>query len=290
MTIGSRQNLTKAKFMNLKMDDRQIEHKPSNRLLGVHIDEMLTWDDQIKHNLSKFSNGLRMLYLARKLTNKQESLKAIYYSLVQPYLDYCDVVWSDCSKTRDDKLQKLQNRAARIITRADYSIRSSAMLNSLEWSNLEEREKRHLLITMFKVFNNNCPTYLQKHLKFTVITPKTNFLKRSFSYRGTMAWNQLSNQIREIGDLASFKGAISKSLGIKWPNKPAKALGVSFTYDNTLLYQKNFREIIVNIKKTYKYLVIKRTFNFWENRYWRVYRPHLFVMAPRKILVPAMNL
>ena len=32
------------------MDDRPTEHKPSTtKLLGVHIDEMLTWDDQIKH-------------------------------------------------------------------------------------------------------------------------------------------------------------------------------------------------------------------------------------------------
>ena len=41
-----------------------------------------------------------------------------------------------------DKLQKLQNRAAWIITRADYSIRSSDVLNSLEWSDLEERKKK----------------------------------------------------------------------------------------------------------------------------------------------------
>ena len=122
---------------------------------------MLTWDNQIKQISSKVSNGLRMLYLARKLTDNQETLKTIYYSLVQPYFDYCDVVWGDCSKTRADKLQKLQNRAARIITRADYSIRSSDVLNSLEWSNLEERRKRHLLVTMFKIFNNDCPTYLR---------------------------------------------------------------------------------------------------------------------------------
>ena len=32
MTIGSRQNLTKAKFVNLKMDDWPIEHKPSQLL------------------------------------------------------------------------------------------------------------------------------------------------------------------------------------------------------------------------------------------------------------------
>ena len=114
MTIGSRQNLTNAKFMNLEVDNRPIDHKPSTK---------------IKHISSKVSNGLRMLYLARKLTDNQETLKTIYYSLVQPYFDYCDVVWGDCSKTRADKLQKLQNRAARIITRADYSIRSSDVLN-----------------------------------------------------------------------------------------------------------------------------------------------------------------
>ena len=35
MTIGSRQNLAKAKFKNLTMDDRPIEHKPSTELSGV---------------------------------------------------------------------------------------------------------------------------------------------------------------------------------------------------------------------------------------------------------------
>ena len=49
MIIGSRQNLAKAKFMNLKMDDRPIEHKPSTTLLGVHMNDTLTWDNQIKH-------------------------------------------------------------------------------------------------------------------------------------------------------------------------------------------------------------------------------------------------
>ena len=97
------------------------------------------------------------------------------------------------------------------------------MLNSLEWSNLEEGEKRHLLIAMFKVFNN-CPTYLQEpfyrisefhnynlrgsNYDLKLPLPKTNFLQRSFSYRGAMAWNQLLNQILEIRDPASFERAM----------------------------------------------------------------------------------
>ena len=39
--------------------------------------------------------------------------------------------------------------------------------------------------------------------------PKTNFLERPFSYRGAMAWNQPSNKTRGMGDLTSFKLAIS---------------------------------------------------------------------------------
>ena len=38
MTIGPRQDLAKAKFMDLELDNRPIEHKPSTKLLGVHID------------------------------------------------------------------------------------------------------------------------------------------------------------------------------------------------------------------------------------------------------------
>ena len=82
-----------------------------------------------------------------------------------------------------------------------------------------------LRVTMFKIFNNDCPTYLRERFHRTseihdynlrgsnydlqLPLPKTNFLKCSFSYWGAMAWNQLSNETREMGDLTSFKLAIS---------------------------------------------------------------------------------
>ena len=86
MTIGSRQSLPNAKFMKLELDNRPIEHKPSTKLLGAHIDEMQTWDNQIKHISSKVSNGLRMLYLARKLTDNQETFKINYLLFTCPAL------------------------------------------------------------------------------------------------------------------------------------------------------------------------------------------------------------
>ena len=45
-----------------------------------------------------------------------EILHYIYNALVQPHFDYCGIFWGNCCKTLTEKLQKLQNRAARILT------------------------------------------------------------------------------------------------------------------------------------------------------------------------------
>ena len=48
-----------------------------------------------------------------------EILLNVYNSLVQPHFDYCNVVRGNCSKNLSSKLQKLQNRAARVLKLED---------------------------------------------------------------------------------------------------------------------------------------------------------------------------
>ena len=43
----------------------------------------------------------------------------VYDSLIQPHFDYCNVVWSNSGIGLSDKLQRLQNRAARILMSAN---------------------------------------------------------------------------------------------------------------------------------------------------------------------------
>ena len=49
--------------------------------------------------------------------------------------------------------------------------------------------------------------------------------------------------------IGSLKESEMKPVGIKWPQDPIKALGIFFTYDEKLLYMKNFTEKLDNIKK-----------------------------------------
>ena len=54
-----------------------------------------------------------------------------------PYFNYCGAVWGNINKGLADKLQKLQNRAARIFTFSNYDVRSSVLLDELGWERLE---------------------------------------------------------------------------------------------------------------------------------------------------------
>ena len=61
-----------------------------------------------------------------------KTLKSIYKSLIQPHFDYCDIVWSNLNVGQSLRLQKLQNRAARVILSPNYDARSADLLESLQ--------------------------------------------------------------------------------------------------------------------------------------------------------------
>ena len=66
----------------------------------------------------------------------------VYNSLVHPHFDYCNVVWCNCGIGLSEELQKLQNRAARILKSASYEYNVGDLFLALGWPN---DYYRHLL-------------------------------------------------------------------------------------------------------------------------------------------------
>ena len=85
---------------------------------------------------------------------------SLYNTIVLPHFDYCSSLWGNFGIVLRDKIQKLQNRAARIITRDSYDVRSKDILQKLNWSDLQRRRKIQKSILMYKVLNGHAPTYL----------------------------------------------------------------------------------------------------------------------------------
>ena len=65
------------------------------------------------------------------------ALHDVYYGLFQSHFDYSSMVWGNSGKTLREKLQRLQNRATRLLTNSNYDADASILLNDLVWQNLE---------------------------------------------------------------------------------------------------------------------------------------------------------
>ena len=118
----------------------------------------------------------------------------MYQGLIEPYFSYCASVWDGIGRKLSDKLQKLQNRAACVITRSSYDASSSSVLEEVGWNNLCTNRKMQKAILMYKVMNNLTHMYLQELFVTTVshytlrysegklLLPKRrmDYVKRSF--------------------------------------------------------------------------------------------------------------
>ena len=65
-----------------------------------------------------------------------------------------------CNKTEIDKLQKLQNRAMRVILKCSKYTNIETMLDSLEWLYIKNFVEYNVLIFIYKMLNNMLPQYL----------------------------------------------------------------------------------------------------------------------------------
>lgn len=146
--------------------------------LGVQVDETLSWEAHISEVVSKVAKVLAALRRLRPIC-PQSILVTIYKSLILPHLDYCSAVWGCIGNGLSQKLQKLQNRAARIITGSGWDIRSVQILRVLNWESLADRRAKQLKSLMFKTVNNFAPEYLCD--KFTSV----NAVHRQSSERST---------------------------------------------------------------------------------------------------------
>ena len=198
MIIGSRQRLratTENQIIEVCIEGKKITRVAESKSLGVYIDETLSWKKHMKELPKKIASGIGALKRLMPFISKDTAV-IIYKALIEPHFDYCSSVWYGISDTLSQKLQKLQNRAARVITKSTYDTSAKPLLNSLNWDDLATRRKKQLLISVFKSIHGLFPSYLQDMFvfcdssynlrslenKLLLPKPRTNYLKSSISY------------------------------------------------------------------------------------------------------------
>ena len=134
---------------HISLDGHSIERVNSYKCLGVQVDETLSWEAHISEVIGKVAKVLAALRRLRPIC-PQSTLVTIYKSLILPHLDYCSAVWGCIGNGLSQKLEKLQNRAARIITGSSWDASSAPILHALKWDSLAERRVKQLCICVNK--------------------------------------------------------------------------------------------------------------------------------------------
>ena len=209
--------------MVLKICDNELEEVQNTKYLGVQIDSSLDWKEQIKAVSTKVSRAVGFLKHAKSFLPK-ETLKTLYTGIVEPHFRYCCSVWGCCGSMELDQLQKLQNRAARVLTNSSFDAPSRPLIQELGWKTIEELINGETKTMVFKSLHDLAPEYLRSlftrnsqcsvHALRNTVTdlklPRKNSAngQKCFSYRGAKLWNSLSAESKQASSLNSFKLSI----------------------------------------------------------------------------------
>ena len=147
---------------------QHIDINISNEItsLGVIMDSKLTLDSHISAICKSCYYHLRSLrHIRRSLT--QNMAISVAVAIVQSRLDYCNSLLYDISTFNINKLQRVQNLAARLALN-DWHSPSHVLVSKLHWLPVLSRIKFKISSLTYKLLNDHQPGYLS-----SLISPYT---------------------------------------------------------------------------------------------------------------------
>ena len=106
MQLGTRQQLNTSRKINIKTDYTSIDNVSEQKLLGIYIDENLTWSTHIDNLCSLISSKISLL---RQLSNyvPTEVQKLFYQGYILPYIDYGSIILGSATGNHIERLSKI---------------------------------------------------------------------------------------------------------------------------------------------------------------------------------------
>ena len=219
--IWQKRAVLKQKELNLSLGDsnlQTLQTTKSDKLLGVFIDQYLTFKSHIKTVITKVGRSILLLWRIKKFLPPNARIK-FYTAFIMPHLEYCCTIWGDSTEVL--LLAKLQNRAARQILDKSFDFPSADALRSLKWLLLPTRIKQRKAVLVYKSLNELLPSYITGMFKYvssisTRVTRNSllnnlyvplyniNAYGNSLAVSGAKIWKEIPIDIRNSANVHSF--------------------------------------------------------------------------------------
>lgn len=220
--FASKANKKRIQNFKLKIGTETLREVETYQYLGTSLDSMLNGTKQ----LSKLNRHLAIkLTSFRKIRNcmSERTASMFYKATILPIFDYNDIIYKLLTKQQQTKIQRIQNRALRIVYKGK-NLPVKEMHRRSELDYLECRRYHHLMALMYNRTKDT--KYIDRTVRITrragaklltVPKPKTNKLKKVPIYNGSTMWNKLPVKVRNAGSKLTLKNLLKKHLADEPP-------------------------------------------------------------------------
>jgi hypothetical protein len=218
--FGSPNLLSKLQAAPLTIGTEHIEPKDVVRNIGALMDRTLNMDQQLSQICKGAWFHLRNIGKVRSYLNRATTEKLIH-SFVSSKLDSNNGLLYGIPKEKTNKLQRVQNAAARLITLTSKYEHITPVLKSLHWLPVSQRIDYKILFLTFKSLSECAPLYLQDLLQVStqsrslrsndqklLVCPRSRSRRygdRSFRVAAPTLWNKLPLNVRLSETVSQFK-------------------------------------------------------------------------------------
>ena len=218
----------------VNVGETRIWESEMEKVLGVNIDSKLNFDYHVDTLIKNAGKKVTILARMSNILNFHK-LRIIMKSFFDSQFSYCPLVWMFCSRTHNNRINKLQERALRIVYKDDIST-FQQLLNHDNSVTIHDRNIQLISIEMYKVKNNISPSSLSDFVDIRATTynlrNKPDFQKNRGNtvHYGTESirviapkiWDLIPNDIKRSSSINSFKSKIKSWKTDKCPCRLCK--------------------------------------------------------------------
>ena len=225
-------NVDKTNFINFKsyrkikpvnlaltLEGSLIRQVDSTKFLGVFLDQHLSWKTHINYISQKIAKNIGIVSRISYLLPKTIRLN-LYYSLILPYLNYCNLIWASNYESRLHKLIILQKKAIRLIQGARKDAHTAPIFRDLNLLNLKQIRSLQIGEFIYRYEHNLLPSsfagyftlgsqihghFTRRATSYRPVKARTNTREFSIRAAGPLLWNSIPLEIRSSKTRHEFK-------------------------------------------------------------------------------------
>ena len=202
--------------ISLSLNGSNLQLVDNCKFLGVIVDNRLKFDMHINKVCEKISKSLGVMYKLKNIV-PSSTLISLYYALIYPHLNYCNLAWGNTYLCHLEKLFLLQKRAVRIVCNANYLAHTNPLFISTKILKIFDIYKLNLAVYIYK--NSLQNSFPRRHLHDTrfrsnllPVFQRLTSTQRSLNFSAPSFWNELPNEIKTCSSLNSLKFKVKEFL------------------------------------------------------------------------------